>query len=128
MITHLINGKRVLAPNPVGITLENFLSFFSELNFREEFLTKSLDTTDYRFHLQNSIVIIDLSFFKRGFKISIFNNKEVLRFVHEYSNRIWTRTLINTKNTIDSHYVESDISPVLTSLIDDIRSTWEANK
>jgi|LauGreDrversion4_2_1035121.scaffolds.fasta_scaffold05316_16 hypothetical protein len=131
MITNLVNGKRVLLPKHIGIQLENLLCFFSEINFTEEYLYSSTDTEYYRFRLQNSL-IIDLSFFKRGFQINIFNNKESIIFVHEYSNKMWSRTAIsydpNLKHDQSTHYVESDISPILTSLLDDIRHTWENYK
>jgi len=131
MITNLVNGKRVLLPKHIGIQLENFISFFSEINFTEEYLYSSTDTEYYRFRLQN-IVDIDLAFFKRGFKMNLFNNKENMIFVHEYSNKMWTRTIIaydpNSNNTIHADYVESDISPILTSLLDDIRHIWENYK
>jgi hypothetical protein len=131
MITNLVNGKRVLLPIPIGIQLENILSFFSEINFTEEYLYSSTDTQYYRFRLQN-IILIDLSFFKRGFKLNIFNNKENTIFVHEYSNKIWSKTTIaydpKSNNTIHAHYVESDISPILNSLLDDIRVIWENYK
>jgi hypothetical protein len=124
MLTNLVNGKRVLLPIHIGTTTENLLTFFSELNFREEYITKSQDTVYYRFHLQN--LYIDLSSFKRGFYIVIYNNKEQKLFEHDYSNRIWTRRS-NQKTGINPQYVESDISPILTSILDDIRYTWEAS-
>jgi len=131
MITNLVNGKRVLLPISIGIQLENILSFFSEINFTEEYLYSSSDTEFYRFRLQN-ILIIDLDFFKRGFKLNILNNKEDTIFVHEYSNRIWSKTTIaydpKSNNIIHAHYVESDISPILNSVLDDIRHIWQNYK
>lgn len=127
MITNLVNGKRVLIAKHIGVQLENLLSFFSEINFVEEYLTSSEDTVYYRFYLKQ--IYINLSFFKRGFYVYLHKVDGHKIFEHEYSNKIWTRRfnnpVYNQNNTIHSHYIESDISPILTSLLDDIRYTWE---
>jgi len=121
MITQISNGKRCIAHDYVGISLENLLTFFTEINFNENYMTSSEDTEYYRFTLDS--LYIDLEYKKRAFTLNLFNNKEQLVFGHRYENKMWTKKKIGAMET--KFFVASNMKPILASVLNDIRHIWE---